>query len=106
MYIDLIILLILLILVIIFCKKLQFSIFYFVTVDLILRVLAFIKNNININNVTSFISKYLPESIFDMIDKYTSDIDLLNLVLKWAYIVILIIFIGYMIKIFYKKKRI
>ena len=106
MYIDLIILLILLILVIIFCKKLQFSIFYFVTVDLILRVLAFIKNNLGLKDLSRTIGKYLPESVFDIINRYTSNGSFFNMALKWSFVVIMIFFLVYIVKIFIKKRKI
>lgn len=106
MYIDLIILLILIILVVLFFKRFQFFVFFLAMVETTLRILAFIKNNIGIKDVSNAISKWLPENIFDMIDKYTSSIPLLQTGLKWAFVIIMTIFLGYLIKIFVKKKRI
>ena len=106
MYIDLVVLIISFILVMMFFKRMSSFIFFVAIIDISLRILAFIKNNIGLPDVANLIGKYLPESIIDIIDKYTSDISLLNIILKWTFVVIMIIFLTYIIKIFWKKKRI
>ena len=75
-------------------------------VDIFLRILTFIKNNIGLGDVRNIIGKYLPESVFDIINKYTYSIPTLNIVLKWAFVVIMGIFLFYITKIFLKKKKI
>ena len=89
-----------------FFKRMSSFVFFVAIIDITLRILAFIKNNIGLPDVANLIGKYLPESIMDIIDKYTSDISLLNIILKWTFVVIMIIFLTYIIKIFWKKKRI
>ena len=106
MYIDLVVLIISFILVMMFFKRMSSFVFFVAIIDITLRILAFIKNNIGLPDVANLIGKYLPESIMDIIDKYTSDISLLNIILKWTFVVIMIIFLTYIIKIFWKKKRI
>lgn len=106
MYIDLIILLILLILVIVFFKRFQSFVFFMAIIDIFLRILTFIKNNIGLKDVSKIIGKYLPESIFSIIDKYTKNMDLVNIILKWCFVGIMIFFLTYIIKIFLKKKKI
>ena len=106
MYIDLVVLIIALIVVIIFFKRISSFVFFIAIIDISLRILAFIKNNIGLPDVANLIGKYLPESIMDIINKYTSNMGILNIILKWTFVVVMIIFLSYIIKIFWKKKRI
>lgn len=104
MYIDLIVLAVLLLLIVMFFKRFSSFVFFMAIIDISLRIFAFIKHNLGVKDVTALIDKYLPESIFDIIDKYTSNMP--NLVLKWAFVIIMTFFLGYIIKIFFKKKKI
>lgn len=106
MYIDLIVLIVLMIVVIMFFKRFSSFVFFIAIVDIFLRILTFIKNNIGLPDVAALIGKYLPENIIDIIDKYTNSIPLLNTILRWAFIIIMIIFLSYIIKIFIHKKKI
>lgn len=106
MYIDLIILIVAIILVIMFFKRFSSFVFFIAIVDIFLRILSFIKNNIGLPDVAALIGKYLPENIIAIINKYTGGIPLLNTILEWAFIIIMIIFLSYIIKIFLKKKKI
>ncbi len=106
MYIDLIVLLVLLILVIMFFNRFNSFVFFIAIIDIFLRILAFIKVNIPLKDISNIIDKYLPESIFNIIDKYTTSGELFNTILKWAFVVIMIIFLYYIVKIFWKKKKI
>ena len=106
MYIDLIVLLILLILVVMFFKRFSSFVFFVAIVDIFLRILAFIRNNIGLNDVSKLIGKYLPSSVFDIINKYTGNYETINIILKWAFVVIMGIFLFYITKIFLKKKKI
>lgn len=106
MYIDLIVLLILLIVVVMFFKRFSSFVFFMAIVDIFLRILAFIKHNIPMKDVAALIGKYLPESVFDIINKYTGNYDLINIILKWCFVGIMCIFLFYITKIFLKKKKI
>jgi len=106
MYIDLVVFIVLLILVLMFFKRFSSFVFFVAIVDIFLRILAFIKNNIGLDDVSHVIGKYLPESVFEIINKYTGNIPILNTILKWGFVLIMAIFLGYIIKIFIKKKKI
>lgn len=106
MYIDLIVLIVLIAIVIMFFKRFSSFVFFMAIVDIFLRILTFVKNNIGLPDVAALIGKYLPESIFDIINKYTGTIPLLNIILKWAFVLIMVIFLSYIIKIFIHKKKI
>lgn len=106
MYIDVILLVICAIIVIMFFKRFSSFVFFIAIVDIFLRILTFIKNNIGLQDVADIIGKYLPENIIEIINKYTGNWELVNTILQWAYVIIMCIFLGYIIKIFIKKKKI
>ena len=104
MYIDLIVLIVLILLVMMFFKRFSSFVFFVAIVDIFLRILTFIKNNIGLKDVSAIIGKYIPESIISIIHKYSNG--LVTTILDWAFVVIMIIFLSYIIKIFMKKKKI
>ncbi len=106
MYIDIIVLIVALIVVIMFFKRFSSFVFFVAIVDIFLRILAFIKNNIGLRDVAAVIGKYLPESMIAIIEKYTYSIPILCIILKWCFVLIMAIFLGYIIKIFIHKKKI
>lgn len=105
MYIDLVVLIILIVIVIMFFKRFSSFVFFMAIVDIFLRILTFLKNNIGLPDVAALIGKYFPESVFDIINKYTGTIPLLNIILKWAFVIIMTIFLSYIVKIFIHKKK-
>lgn len=106
MYIDLIVLIIGVILVVMFFKRFSSFVFFIAIVEIALRILAFIKNNIGLGDVSQLIGKYLPENIFAIIDNYAGSIPTLCIVLKWIFVGFMGVFLFYIIKIFIKKKKI
>ena len=62
-------------------------------------------NNIGLPDVAALINKYIPESIIAIIDKYTATIPILNGILRWAFVIIMMIFLSYIVKIFINKKK-
>lgn len=106
MYIDLIILIILILVVVMFFKRFSSFVFFMAIIEIFLRILTFIKNNIGLKDISSLISKYFPENMFAIINKYTGNIPTLNIILKWVFVFIMTVFLSYIIKIFIKKKKI
>ena len=106
MYIDLIVIIVLIILVLMFFRRFSSFVFLMAIIDIFLRILTFIKNNIGLKDVAHVIGKYLPENMFAIINKYTGQYHLLNMILKWSFVVIMMFFLSYIIKIFLKKKKI
>lgn len=106
MYIDLIVLIVLILVVIMFFKRFSSFVFFMAIIDIFLRILTFIKNNIGLRDVAALIGKYLPESVFAIMQKYTGSIPLLCIILKWCFVIIMCIFLGYITKIFIHKKKI
>ncbi len=104
MYIDLAVLIVLILIVVMFFKRFSSFVFFMAIIDIFLRILTFVKNNIGLPDVSALIGKYLPESIFGIINKYSEGT--FNLILKWAFVILMIIFLSYIIKIFIHKKKI
>ena len=105
MYIDLIVLVVLIFIVVMFFKRFSSFVFFMAIVDIFLRILTFVKNNIGLPDVAALINKYIPESIIAIIDKYTSTIPILNGILRWTFVIIMMIFLSYIVKIFINKKK-
>ena len=106
MYIDLIVLIVGIILVIMFFKRFSSFVFFVAIVDIFLRILAFVKNNIPLKDLSAVIGRYLPENIIVIIEKYTYSIPILCNILKWCFVIIMAIFLSYIVKIFINKKKI
>ena len=103
MYIDLIILVLIIVGVFIFFRKFSSVLYALFIFDLVLRGLTYIKDNIHLNDLKNVIDKYIPESVPNIIDKYSSGI--FQTILMWVYIVLLFVFVGYLFRIFLKKRR-
>lgn len=104
MYIDLVVLIILILIVVMFFKRFDSFVYFIAIIDIFLRILTFIKNNIGLPDVAALIGKYFPESLFAVIDKYTSGI--VTTIINWVFVFIMMIFLSYVTKFFLKKKKI
>ena len=104
MYIDVVVLVVLIVIVIMFFKRFSSFVFFMAIVDILLRILTFIKNNIGLPDLAAVIDNYIPESILAIVSNYTDGI--LYTIIAWAYIVIMAIFLFYNTKFFIKKKKI
>lgn len=103
MYIDVALLVILCILVIMFFKRFSSFVFFIAIFDIFFRILAFIKENIPLEDVAQVMGKYLPTGILGMINHYTTGI--FATILSWAYVVIMAIFWFYITKTFFKRNK-
>ena len=100
---DAIIFIILLLVVIFFFKKLSNTVFFIAIIDILLRLLTFIRDN-TFKELKTFIGKYFPENIPHIISKYAKG-DLYK-ILVWVYVILMMIFLYYIINIFIKRKKI
>ena len=80
MYIDIVALILIIILVVILNKRFSTFVLTVGALDILLRVIDFIKNNLGLKDLSRFLDKYFPSSFFGIIDKYT-DGDI-NIILK------------------------
>ena len=99
---DLAIFLILMAVVIFFFKRFSSFIYFVAIVDIFLRILTFIKLNVNVPELYALINKYIPENVPAIIDRYTNGI--VYTVLLWIYVIIFCIFLFYVTRTFFKKK--
>ncbi len=102
-YLDLVVLIVLIVLVIIYSKRFETYIFGFGMIDILFRILNIINSYIPVKEIRSFINTYIPASVPNVINKYASGV--FNIVLIWAYVVIMTIFLYYVVKIFIKRKK-
>ena len=104
MYIDIVALILIIILVVILNKRFSTFVLTVGALDILLRIIDFIKNNLGLKDLSRFLDKFFPSSFFGIIDKYT-DGDI-NIILKWIFTILMIVFLRYIIKILLKKKKI
>ena len=104
MYIDLVVLVVLILIVIMYFRRFSSFVYFVAIVDIFLRILTFIKNNIGLPDLAAVIDKYLPESVLAIVGNYTDGI--IYTIIAWAFIVIMSIFLFYNTKYFIKKKKI
>jgi hypothetical protein len=99
---DLVILIVILTVIVLVFKRFSSFVYFVAIIDILLKILTFIKYNLNIAEVSNFIATYFPESIPDILGKYSSGI--FYTLLIWGYIIIYIIFLTYIFRTFLKKK--
>jgi hypothetical protein len=103
MYIDLIVIIVIVLALIMYFRHFSAFVFSIAIVDILLRILTFIRLNIGKNALSAFLNKYIPVSIPGIITKYTTGT--IADILVWIYVIIMIIFLYYVIKIWFKKKK-
>ena len=88
----------------VFLVKRTFSgvIYAFAITDIFLRLMAFVKYHIPAKDVSNIINKYLPESIPNIMAKYTNGT--LYQILLWVYFAIMVVFLFYIVRTFIRKK--
>jgi len=96
MYLDLVVVLIIIVLGLIKYKNASSYVYLFCASDMAFRILSFLKNNINMGSINSFINKYIPSSIYDVIVKYTGGT--IEQLLIWVYVIVFAVFLYYTIK--------
>ena len=100
---DLIIIILLIILTIIFFRKFSNVVYIICIVDIFLRILNRIDQLINVKEFSNLINKYFHNSILDIINSYSSGI--INTILVWCLLIIYIVFLFYITKTLFKKKK-
>lgn len=99
---DIIIIIVLLLVMFFFVRKINSIVYFIPIIDIGLRIINFLKSNINSPEISDFLNSYLPTSIPSVVDKYTTGV--LNEVIIWVYVVIFIIFEIKLIGTFLKRK--
>lgn len=102
MYLDAIIVVALII--VSFCWFRRFSkfVYAFAIIDIFLRLLNYIANNIGIKEFAKWVNNIFPNSIPDIINNYTNGI--VCVILEWIYIGLMVFFLFYIVRTFLRKK--
>ena len=93
---DLAVLLILIIIVVLVLKDVKWVTYLIGIVEIFLRLIHYIGDNLRISSLNSFINNYFPTSIFAIIEKYSSG--LICDILSWVLVLFLIWFLIYLVK--------
>ena len=102
MYLDMVIVIALVIFAICWFRSFSKSVYAFAIIDIFLRLIHYIALNLHIKEFTRWVNNIFPKSIPAIIDKYTDGV--LFTILIWVYIVIMVFFLGYTIRVFIRKK--
>jgi len=103
MYIDLLVLIILLIVVVFVFKRFSSFVYSVAIIDIFLRIVTFIRDNVPVPELKTLLGKYFPESIPYILDRYTNGI--IFSLLMWIYVFFYICFLVYITKYFIKKRK-
>ena len=93
---DLAVLLILIIIVVLVLKDVKWVTYLIGIVEIFLRLIHYIVDNLKIASLNNFISEYFPTSIFAIIGKYSSGV--VYDILSWVLVLFLIWFLIYLVK--------
>lgn len=102
MYLDAIIVIALIIASFGWFRRFSKFIYSVAIIDMFLRLMNYIGNNIGIKGFDKWVNNVFPNSIPAIIDKYTNGI--LSTILQWVYIGIMVFFLFYTIRAFLRKK--
>lgn len=102
MYLDAIIVLALVIFVFCWFRKFSKFVEVWAIVDIFLRILHFVANNIGIPEFANWKNKTLPSSIPSIISNYCSGV--IEFILLWIYVILMGIFLYYCVHRLIKKK--
>ncbi len=100
---DLVIFIVLALIIVILFKSFDSFVYFFAITDILLRILDFLKQLLNITEFTNFLNQYVPTSLLSIINHYSTGV--FNQILTWGYLICFIIFEVYLIKYFAKTKR-
>lgn len=93
---DLAVLLILIIIVVLVLKDVKWVTYLIGIVEIFLRLIHYIGDNLKIASLNNFINEYFPTSIFAIIGKYSSGV--IYDILSWVLVLFLIWFLIYLVK--------
>lgn len=100
---DAIILVILIVLTIVFFRKFSNVVYIICIFDIFLRILSKLEQLLNIGTFSNIVNKYFPNSILGIINNNSSGI--INTILVYLYLFIYVVFLTYIIRTFFKKKK-
>ena len=102
MYLDAIIVVALIIVAFCWFRRFSKFVYAFAIIDIFLRLLDYIANNIGIKEFARWVNNVFPNSIPAIISKYTNGIVCTALI--WVYVCLMVIFLFYIVRTFIRKK--
>ncbi|MBE6139844.1 MAG: hypothetical protein E7174_05065 [Firmicutes bacterium] len=102
MYLDAIIVVALIIVAFCWFRRFSKFVYAFAIIDIFLRLLNYIANNIGIKGFAKWVNGIFPNSIPAIINNYTNGI--VCTVLEWIYIGLMVFFLFYVIRAFIRKR--
>ncbi len=99
---DLIIFLVFIAIIIFWTKDFKFFIYFLGIAELFFRLMHFIADNLKIAELSNFIRNYIPESIFNILAKYSNG--LFYEILCWALFAAFVTLEVYLVKYLLKRK--
>jgi len=99
---DLIIILILIAIIVFFFRDFKHTAYFLGIVQIFFGLMHFIADHVNVPELSKFINKYIPNSLFTMIGKYANG--LLYEILIWGLFLYFGAFLVYLVIYFFKRK--
>ncbi len=93
---DLMIFLIILVIVVLVFKDTRSLIYFLGISDILLKLIHFIKVQIDVEEFTTLINKYIPSSLMGIAANYTEGF--VYTIFAWLYIIVMCWFVGYLLK--------
>ena len=100
---DLIIIALLIILTIVFFRRFSNVVYVICIIDIFLRILNRLDILLGVPEFSNLVNKYFHNSILDIIDSYSSGI--IYTLLSWILLGIYVVFLFYVIRTFFRKKK-
>lgn len=100
--IDLIILITLILIVIFISRDIKYPVYLIGIIEIFLRLIHYIGDHLGMQDLNKVINNHLPQSIFNILNKYTSGI--IYDILSWLLVLIFILFLYYLIKYLIRRK--
>ena len=103
MYLDLIIIVLLLLAVFVYFRRWSNFVYAVAMIDIFLRILAFLRDNVPVPEFKNLLSKYFASSIPAIFAKYTNGV--FYTILMWILVIIYICFLYYVFLTFKKRRK-
>ncbi len=98
---DLIIFLFLIAVIVFFFRDFKHTVYFFGIVELFLRLMHFVADHAPIPELSKFINKNIPNSLFTMLGKYANG--LLYEILMWLLFAYFVALLVYLVRYFFKR---
>ena len=93
---DLLIIVVLVIIIVAIFKDWRLIIYTIGTLEVFFRLIHHIGDKLNLISINPFVDKYIPDSLYNVLAKYTSGIA--YDILSWCLIVVFIMFLVFLVK--------